>query len=65
MPTDNVPTYNDVPLPTSFSDHDLRVTGLALMKNNLLASISADKTLRLWDLTTMKAVAVSGRRLFV
>ncbi len=56
-----VPTYNDMPLPTDFTDHEGRVSGLALLKGNLLASISFDKTLRIWDLTTMKPVAVSGR----
>ncbi|KAJ9523676.1 hypothetical protein QJQ45_020098 [Haematococcus lacustris] len=35
-------------------DHELRVTGLALLKHNVLASISADRCLRTWDLTTMK-----------
>ncbi|KAJ9524068.1 hypothetical protein QJQ45_022573 [Haematococcus lacustris] len=49
-----VPTFNDMPLPTSFVDHELRVTGLALLKHNVLASISADRCLRTWDLTTMK-----------
>eukprot|EP00798_Chlamydomonas_sp_ICE-L_P000178 gene178-3973_t len=37
-------------------EHTARVTGLALMKNKHLASISADKTIRLWDLTNMKPV---------
>jgi len=53
-----VPTYNDVPLPTSFQDHEARVSGLALLKNRLMASISYDKTIRIWDLTTMKPVHV-------
>ncbi|EFJ43514.1 hypothetical protein VOLCADRAFT_119046 [Volvox carteri f. nagariensis] len=52
-----VPTYNDVPLPTDFTDHEGRISGLALLRNNLLASASFDKTLRIWDLTTMKPVA--------
>jgi WD40 repeat protein len=56
-----VPTYNDVPLPTDFTDHEGRISGLALLRNNLLASASFDKTLRIWDLTTMKPVAVSGK----
>lgn len=54
-----VPTFNEVPLPTCFSDHEARVTGLALLGNNILASISFDKTLRTWDLTTMKPLSVS------
>mmetsp|Transcript_33374 Transcript_33374/g.84557 ORF Transcript_33374/g.84557 Transcript_33374/m.84557 type:complete len:866 (-) Transcript_33374:212-2809(-) len=53
-----IPTFNDVPLPTSITDHEARVTGLALLKNNLLASVSFDRSLRIWDLTTMKTVAV-------
>ncbi|KAG2444756.1 hypothetical protein HXX76_001500 [Chlamydomonas incerta] len=52
-----VPTYNDVPLPTEFTEHEGRISGLALLKGNLLASSSFDKTLRIWDLTTMKPVA--------
>lgn len=55
-----VPAYNDVPLPVDFTGHEARVTGLALLKGNMLASISFDKTLRIWDLTTMKPVAVRG-----
>lgn len=53
-----MPTYNDVPLPTEFTEHEGRISGLALLKGNLLASSSFDKTLRIWDLTTMKPVAV-------
>ena len=41
-------------------DHEARVTGLALLKNKMLASISYDRSIRIWDLTTMKPVAVSG-----
>jgi WD40 repeat protein len=40
-------------------DHEARVTGLAVMKNFMLASISFDRTLRIWDLTTMKPVRSS------
>lgn len=36
------------------------MTGLALLKNKMLASISYDRSIRIWDLTTMKPVAVSG-----
>lgn len=39
-------------------DHESRVTGLALLKGNLLASCSFDRSLRVWDLTTMKPLAV-------
>jgi len=53
-----VPTFNDVPLPTFFKDHEGRVTGLALMEGNLLASASYDCSIRVWDLTTMKGVAM-------
>lgn len=60
-----VPTFNEVPLPTYFADHEGRIAGLALIGSGgtLLASISADKTLRTWDLTSMKPLAVRrGRR---
>ncbi|KAF5833397.1 WD40-repeat-containing domain protein, partial [Dunaliella salina] len=53
-----VPTFNDVPLPTSFTDHEARVTGLAMLKNHMLASISFDRTIRIWDLSNMKPVSV-------
>lgn len=52
-----VPTFNDVPLPTFFSDHEERVSGLALLKGRLLASVSYDRSIRVWDLTTMKPVS--------
>lgn len=46
---------------TSFvvsQDHEARVTGLVLLKNNVLASISFDRTIRLWDLSNMKPLTV-------
>lgn len=39
-------------------EHEGRVTGLVLLKNSLLASISFDRTIRIWDLTNMKPVSV-------
>lgn len=50
----NVPIVNDVPLPTSFVEHEGRVTGLALASPTTLISASFDKTIRVWDLATMK-----------
>jgi WD40 repeat protein len=38
-------------------EHEGRVTSLALLKGGLLASASFDRSLRIWDLTTMKPVA--------
>ena len=34
------------------------MTGLALLKDNLLASVSFDCSLRIWDLSSMKQVSV-------
>ncbi|GAX81669.1 hypothetical protein CEUSTIGMA_g9097.t1 [Chlamydomonas eustigma] len=56
--TQIVPTFNDVPLPTSFKDHEGKVTGLALLRNKMLASASFDRSIRIWDLTNMKPVTV-------
>eukprot|EP00983_Pelagomonas_calceolata_P106472 1159235-Pelagomonas_calceolata.AAC.8 len=39
-------------------DHEARVTGLAMLKNHMLASISFDRTIRIWDLSNMKPVSV-------
>lgn len=36
--------------------HGSRVTGLALMANMMLASVSHDRCLRIWDLRTFRAV---------
>ncbi|KAK9811558.1 hypothetical protein WJX72_005843 [[Myrmecia] bisecta] len=45
---------DDVPLPDVVLGHDARVTGLAILKDWVLASISHDQTIRLWDLHTLK-----------
>lgn len=55
-----VPLYNDAPLPTSFNEHTSRVVGLVLLPNKLLLSVSHDRSLRVWDLTTMKCLHVEA-----
>ena len=39
-------------------DHEARITGLVLLKKNMLASVSFDRSIRIWDLASMKPVAV-------
>lgn len=39
--------------------HEGKVTGLVLLPNDLILSCSEDRTLRVWDLKTMKQLHVS------
>ena len=47
-----------LPLYDNPQDHEAKVTGLALLKNKMLASTGHDRSIRIWDLTNMKSVAV-------
>lgn len=40
--------------------HEGKVTGLVLLPNELVLSCSEDRTLRVWDLKTMKQLHVSA-----
>ncbi|GMH37514.1 hypothetical protein BSKO_05387 [Bryopsis sp. KO-2023] len=50
----HVPMDGDTPLPTFFDTHTNRITGLAILEDNVLASVSYDKSLRTWNLFQMK-----------
>lgn len=45
---------------TSFEGTLDRVTGLALLPGNMLASVSADRTLRIWNLNIMEQVGAEA-----
>lgn len=55
----HVPMDGETELPTSFEAHTERVTGLAIMEDGILASVSHDKTLRTWKLSKMKPLQVA------
>ncbi len=57
----HIPIANDQPLPSVIKEHEARVTGLVLLPGGLLVSASLDKSIRVWDLSVMKQVGVSGR----
>lgn len=47
-------------LPTLLTGHEGKVTGLAALPGGLVLSSSEDRSLRVWDLRTMKQLHVSG-----
>lgn len=58
----HIPVANDQPLPSVIREHEARVTGLVLLPSGLLVSVSLDKSIRVWDLSVMKQVGVSGEK---
>lgn len=54
----HVPMDGDTLLPTTFDLHSKRVTGVVVMHEGVLASVSHDKTLRTWNLSKMKPLQV-------
>lgn len=55
----HVPMDGETELPTTFEGHTERVTGLAIMEDGILSSVSHDKTLRTWNLSKMKPLQVA------
>jgi WD40 repeat protein len=51
-----------VQLPTVLTGHEGKVTGLAALPGGLVLSCSEDRSLRVWDLRTMKQLHVSVPR---
>jgi WD40 repeat protein len=49
-----------VQLPTVLTGHEGKVTGLAALPGGLVLSCSEDRSLRVWDLRTMKQLHVSA-----
>lgn len=54
----HVPMDGDTLLPTLFDSHLSRVTGVTVMMDGILASVSHDKTIRTWNLIKMKPLQV-------
>jgi WD40 repeat protein len=52
-------TGDAVQLPTVLTGHEGKVTGLAALPGGLVLSCSEDRSLRVWDLRTMKQLHVS------
>ena len=52
----------DFPLPEELYGHEHRVTGLELLRDFVLVSVSHDRSMRFWDLHTMKEIE-RGRKL--
>lgn len=54
----HVPMANDHPLPTTLAGHEAKIIGLVQLADGLLLSASHDRSMRVWDLATMKQVHV-------